>query len=201
MKVTSNAVSKTGAWVLTASFPIGETCRQNAPCYRDCYARRGHMALKSYRDKMQKNLNIYQENPDVYYNLIHAELILVPYKYFRWFVSGDMPDEKFFSQIAVRLAEEHKDTQFLMFTKKYEYVNAFVSEGNSIPSNLNVVFSCWGNFMPKNPYNLPTSHVRFKKAELNSHIPANATECAGKCYQCMECWTLKRGESVAFNKH
>lgn len=203
MRVTSNAISKTGKCILTASFPVGETCRKDAPCYKRCYGRKGHMRCSSYMKSMQENLRLYQMNPEYYYVLISSELTMIPYKYFRWFVTGDMPDGAFLEQIAVRLAIEHPNTQFLMFTKKFEYVNSFLERGKQIPSNLNVVFSAWGNFLPENPYNLPVSYVRFlaNDKETNENIPADAKECSGKCYNCMDCWNLRYGESVVFNRH
>lgn len=203
VNLTSNAISKTGRTILTASFPVGETCRKNAPCYKKCYGRKGTMRYPAYLKSMEENLKVYKTNPEFYYQHIHMELQLIPYRYFRWFVTGDMPDEAFFEKVAVRLAFRHPQTKFLMFTKKFEYVNAFLESGHTIPSNLNVVFSAWGNFMPENPYNLPVSYVRFseKDKETNEYIPSDARECSGKCYNCMDCWHLKHGESVVFNRH
>lgn len=204
MKVTSNKVSKTGCNILTASFPVGITCRSDAPCIKDCYGRRGNMIFKNYKNAMQRNLDIYIKSPELYYQCIHLELQMVPYRYFRWFVTGDIPDERFLPQVAVRLAEAHKETKFLMFTKKYELVNEYLDKGK-LPQNLTIVLSAWGNFLPQNPHNLPMSYVRFKDDSMNEKIPLTAKECRGKCEDCLMvqegCWNLRKGESVVFKKH
>lgn len=38
----SNANSKLGAQIYSINLPVGITCRPDAPCFKDCYARRGH---------------------------------------------------------------------------------------------------------------------------------------------------------------
>lgn len=211
MGVTTNKVTKTGQMILTASFPVGITCRPDAPCSRctkeggGCYGNRGHMAARNYKESMMKNLKLYNESPESYYYEIHNRLLLVPYKFFRWFVTGDIPDDRFLPEVAVRLAVEHSNTFFLMFTKKFELINKYLDEGREIPSNLKIILSCWGNFIPENPYNLPMSYVRFKDDSRNANIPKDAKPCKGKCEMCVNagggCWNLQSGESVVFNKH
>lgn len=204
MRVTSNKVSKTGEYILTASFPTGITCRNDAPCLQQCYGRKGYLCMNRYKTAMQRNLDIYLKSPELYRECIDLELQMVSYKYFRWFVTGDIPDERFLPEVAVRLAEEHKETQFLMFTKKFELVNEYL-HSKELPQNLTIVLSAWGNFLPLNPYNLPVSYVRFKDDSLNTHLPLKAKECKGKCASCVNvdggCWNLRNGEAVVFKKH
>ena len=38
----SNTNSKLGAQIYSINLPVGITCRPDAPCFKDCYARRGH---------------------------------------------------------------------------------------------------------------------------------------------------------------
>ncbi len=80
-----------------------------------------------------------------------------------------------------------------------DYINAH----GSLPENLIIVLSAWGNFKPDNPHDLPVAHIRFKKESTD--IPANARPCPSYCGDCvttgMSCWDLKRGESVVFNEH
>lgn len=208
LKVTSNQVSKTGEYILTASMPVGCTCDVNAPCYqrKECYAMRGNLAFNNYKAKMESNLRLYEEYPDVYVGSIQLELNFIRYKYFRWFVSGDIPDRKFLSDVMIKLARDNPEVKFLAFTKKYRYVNDYLNSGNEIPSNLQIVFSCWGSFHPQsNEYKLPCSYVRYKAnspyVTENEFIPEEAKPCEGKCARCLKCWNLKKGESVVFNKH
>ena len=103
----------------------------------------------------------------------------------------------------VRVALEVPGTRYLCFTKKYELVNDFLAAGNSIPDNLTIVLSAWGDWKPDNPYNLPMAYVKLKKQE--SDIPADAKECPSFCGKCAatknSCWNLKCGESVCFKQH
>lgn len=205
--VTSNKISKTGEYILTASLPVGCTCDPEAPCLRrkECYGLRGNMRFPSYKEKMERNLKLYKERPDLYFSSIDTDLTMVQYKYFRWFVTGDIPEKEFFSDIIVELAKRHPKTRFLCFTKKYAFVDSWLNTHKSLPSNLNVVYSCWGSFMPDNPHDLPRTFVRYKEnspyVKENEFIPGNAKECEGKCDGCLKCWYLKNGESVVFNKH
>lgn len=211
MAIVSNNISKTGASILTASFPVGITCRTDAPCLKctkdggGCYGKRGRLNGRNYKNAMISNLDLYNISPESYYHHIHSMLLMISYKYFRWFVTGDMPDAYFLPNIAVKLAKVHPNTNFLMFTKKYEIVNEYILKGNDIPSNLIIILSCWGDFIPKNPYNLPMSYVEFKDVTRNEHIPNNAKKCEGHCEDCVNtdggCWNLTSGEAVVFNKH
>ena len=207
MAVTSSKISKTGEHILTASMPVGITCRKNVPCYtcRECYGLCGNMAFPVYKKSMMNNLKLYKENPVGYYKEIDTALTITSYKYFRWFVTGDIVDKKFLSEIMVKLAEAHPEVKFLCFTKKYELVNEYLNKGNEIPSNLTIVFSSWGSLMPRNYHNLPVSYVRFKDECRNVNIPKDAFECRGKCEKCLcvgeGCWNLKSGQSVVFKKH
>ena len=74
-------------------------------------------------------------------------------------------------------------------------------KNNSLPKNLNVVFSGWDeNFKIDNPYCLPTTYVYFPK-QSNNHIPEFAIPCKGECKHCKSCWSLKMWQSVYFHKH
>lgn len=199
MSVTSTNNAKVGENILTASMPVGITCRGNAPCLlnMECYGLRGNLAFKNYKQSMLNNLRLYKENPEGYFKTIDTQLTLVPYRYFRWFVTGDIPDEKFFNEIMVGLAIEHPGTKFLAFTKKYEIVNEWITENGKLPENLVIILSSWDFFIPENPYDLPMSFVRFKEKGRNSKIPADAIKCPGRCESCVQagsgCWNLKEG--------
>ena len=84
MAVTSSKISKTGEHILTASMPVGITCRKNAPCYtcRECYGLCGNMAFPVYKKSMINNLKLYKENPVGYYKEIDTALTITSYKYF-----------------------------------------------------------------------------------------------------------------------
>jgi len=126
---------------------------------------------------------------------------LVSYSYFRWHAAGDIVDERYFDGM-VKVAIDLPNTSFLAFTKKFEIVNKYLRSGGVIPENLHIVFSAWGDsFKIKNPYRFPVAYVRFSDDSQNKTIPKEAVECSGNCTKCLQCWKIKKGESVVFNKH
>ena len=120
-------------------------------------------------------------------------------KYFRFHVSGDIPDMNYLDQM-VKLAEDLPGTTFLAFTKQYNFINNFLQYAQ-IPSNLKIIFSEWPGMPMENPHNLPVAHVIFKGQE-----PAESWKiCGGNCSECacrgVGCWELKNGEHIAFYEH
>ena len=198
---------KLGAYISGINIPAGLTCRPDAPCRKGCYAMKGHFVFNAVKECTSKNLEAFLNSPTEFFNLIIAKLHILPYRYFRWHSSGDIVNREYLEGM-VRVAEECPQTNFLCFTKKYEIVNEYLSSESPFPKNLHIVFSHWGSFPVDNPFNLPTSHVRFKKVDElhdNSGIPEDAIQCSGFCGDCVgtekNCWMLKNGQSVVFNQH
>lgn len=194
--------TKLGAFIPSINLPPVITCRPDAPCYKNCYARKGRFAFTRNKNLLMSNLQLWQEDPLRFE--VEAEIGIECSRYARWHSAGDIPDAEYF-QMMIRVAEKLSDVRFLCFTKKYEIVNAYLDDHDGVlPSNLAVVLSPWGdNFMPYNPYNLPLAYIRLSKEPCT--IPANAHECPGYCGECAarehSCWNLKRGESVVFDQH
>lgn len=205
----SNGVTKLGASIPSVNLPAVKTCREDAPCFKTCYARRGRFAFSHNKELLDRNLRIWYEDPesferDVTIAAFHA-------RYFRWHSSGDIVDMDYLKMM-IRVARALPHTSFLCFTKKYELVNEYLSGEwhqkvvchESFPPNLKIVLSAWGDWMPENPYNLPVAYIAFKKGE-NACIPEDAKPCPKFCGDCVmtgcSCWDLNTGESVVFNEH
>lgn len=202
MKVTiSKTVGKLGDCISSISLPPTETCRKDAPCRAKCYACKGRYRFANVKDSLAENLTAYKENPDFYFGEIDRTLRMVPYRFFRYHVAGDIPDADYLLRMC-RLARKHKTTQFLCFTKKYDLVNQYIQD-HQIPKNLRLVFSIWGNFPVENPNHFPEAYIQFKSNP--TAIPENAIECPGYCGECVfsgkNCWNLQKGESVYFHEH
>ena len=193
----SNTNTKLGGQIYSINLPAGITCRPDAPCFKGCYARKGNWLYPSVKTSLSNNLNAYNNNSKLYFDSIAAQTALI--KYCRWHSSGDIIDVQYFEGMC-KVARRNKDTHYLCFTKKYEIVNDYLSQGKRIPKNLSVVLSAWSDWAPKNPYNLPVTYV-YGKDFCNELIPADSIPCAGKCENCQACWTLKKGQSVYFKKH
>ena len=198
----SNTVSKLGVGIATVNLPAIITCRKDAPCFKGCYAKKGNFVYKNVKTSLDKNLDVFKENPDLFFERIHLQLEMVPYRFFRWHSSGEIVDERYLGGMCW-LARKHKGTQFLCFTKKYELVNEYLNHHRK-PKNLILVFSNWGDWICENPHNLPTAWVEFG-TESDNNIPDNANVCSGNCGTCVNtsehCWRMQKGEAVRFHKH
>ena len=193
----SNTNTKLGSQIFSINLPAGITCRADAPCSKGCYAKKGNWLYPNVRGSLNENLEHYRENPKLFFESIAAQTTLV--KYCRWHSSGDIVDAAYFEGMC-KVARKNKDTHYLCFTKKYEIINDYLASGKRIPKNLSVVLSAWSDWIPENPYNLPTTWV-YGKDFNNDIIPKDAIPCIGKCENCQACWGLKKGQHVYFHKH
>ena len=199
MITISNGNRKMGT-IPSFFLPCGVTCRHDAPCKKECYARRIERLYKNTKDSYYHNLDEWIKNPKG----VEKQIVGCAYfsKLFRWHVAGDIVDEKYL-EMMIRVAQECNQTIFLAFTKKYEMINTYFETGNSLPDNLIIVFSVWKGLNFKNQYNLPVAHVLYKNGETTA--PDGAKLCSGNCFDCARedggCWSLKNGEYVVFMKH
>lgn len=199
MRVT-NGNSKLSASIPSINLPAGITCRADAPCKKECYARKGNFAYRPVKECYMQNLRDFVKDPNKYFDDIikFFKQDLAIYRYARWHSSGDIVNDEYLQGMC-RVALKCKQTKFLCFTKKYELVNKYLYNGGIIPPNLHIVFSGWNEeWKFDNPHNLPTAYVRFKNDKRDF---SNCKECNNKCYECLKCWKLKNGQSVVFNKH
>ena len=194
----SKGNSKMGA-IPSVSLPACITCNPNAPCFKLCYAAKITRLYKTVKTAYENNLNILKENPAEYWQQVKNGAKMA--RYFRFHVSGDIPDLEYFNNMVV-LARELPHTSFLAFTKQYNIVNEYLNAGGVIPSNLKVIFSNWGAWKCENPHSLPECEIILKGSE-----PAPEWKmCGGNCTECAlsdgtGCWTLKNGETIAIYQH
>lgn len=183
----------------SVSLPSVITCRK-CDCQQKCYARKIERLRKTVAQAYRNNLNILQEDPETYWREVEASIMMS--RFFRFHVSGDIPDKNYLANI-FSVAERNSHCQILCFTKKYELVNKFLSDGNKIPDNLHIIFSAWVGLEMVNPFSLPEAHVRYRDGSTTARL--DAKECGGNCAECATtdegCWTLVNGEQVVFNEH
>jgi hypothetical protein len=198
----SKTNSKLGV-IPSVNLPPIVTCRAGCPCSKHCYATKGRFRFSNVISAMNNNYAEYIENPSQYFYEIQNAINngMVSYSYFRWHASGDIVDALYFRGM-VEVSNRLPNTSFLAFTKKFEIVNQYISNGGVIPDNLHIVFSSWGTSLNvDNPHNFPVAYVRFSDENENATIPENAEECLGNCQECLKCWHIKSGQSVVFNLH
>lgn len=195
----SRSNTKLGAFIPSVNLQPSQSCRKDAPCSKLCYGKHGRFIFPNVQATLNNNIELWLENPELFEVQVIAAAF--PAKFFRWHSSGDIPSPEYLDMM-VRVAKKCKDTQFLAFTKQYEFVNDYLGK-HRLPSNLHIILSAWGSWIPENPYNLPMAYVRLKSGE--GEIPEEAIQCSGYCGTCVQqdkhCWNLSKGESVVFNQH
>ena len=191
--------SKMGA-VPSVSLPAGETCRPDCACYAKCYARKLERLRPSVRNAYRSNLELLRSDPDTYWREVEASVMMS--RFFRFHVSGDIPNPLYLRKI-VEIAKRNPQCQILCFTKRYSFVNDYVSESCGFPENLHIILSAWRGLEMENPHGLPEAHVRYRDGYTTAR--PDATEGGGNCTECAitdsGCWTLRGGQQVVFHEH
>lgn len=193
-------------FIPSVSMPAGLTCRHDCNCAKGCYAKKGNFRFDNVSKAVQENYQEYKRDSQNFFNEINNFLHNgeITYNYFRWSVSGDLVDYKYLLGI-IDIANKNKYTKFLVFTKKFDLVNLYLTLKNKLPKNIVIVFSHWDNeFKNKvdNPYNLPLAFVDFKNKHKNVEHSKYAFVCPGSCKDCgHHCWRMKQGQQVIFHQH
>lgn len=195
-KVT-NGNTKLGGGIYAINLPAIVTCREDAPCKKLCYGRRGRFTFPAIKNCYGENLRCVMEDMEQVEKDILKQLPIMGFC--RIHATGDFVNEDYFKML-LRVANQRKKVKFMAFTKKYEMVNEYIQNGGIIPNNFKIIFSGWIGLEMVNPYNFPTAFVNLKK-ETDERIKKSAIPCSGKCYQCFVCWNLKKGQQVKFEQH
>ncbi len=178
--------------VHNTSFPPIDTCIDNAPCLKHCYALKSYRQYDTVREAYNKNFNLYMDSYEYYWGLLQAYLQKRVPMFFRYFTSGDIPEQAYLDGM-IDTARMFPNTKFLSFTKRFELDYTYVRK----QSNLQIVFSTWPDWNEIVP-NLPIAIVRFDQKE---DIPKKSIVCSGKCDKCYLCWHLTTEQSVIFDIH
>lgn len=202
----SNHNSKTGSCCNNLAFPTC-TCREDAPCKASgCYCMKGRQAMCNVVAAYVRNLKIYNDDQDDFWDQVRFKIKHNPLPLFRWFDAGDILDYEFFCGM-VELAKEFPNIRFMSFTKKYDIVNEWLATNGDLPKNLNIIFSAWHiGWKVNNPFDMPVAYVDFKDQTLNPQFPKGITRCPNQsdktitCSMCQKCWN-KKIKSVVFKQH
>lgn len=195
----SNGNSKMGK-IPSVSLPSGLTCRGDCECNKKCYAKKLERLRPSVRSAYQHNYELLRCAPETYWREVEGTIMMS--RYFRFHVSGDIPDLTYFAKM-IEIADRNPHCQILCFTKKYDVVNTTLGVGIQIPENLHIILSVWRDLKCPNLYGLPEAHVKYRDGGTTAR--SDAVKCGGNCTECAitagGCWTLKNGEQVVFNEH
>ena len=198
----ANRNSKTGVACLNLAFPKC-VCRADAPCKHLCYAGKGRQNMANVQAAYYKNLRLYMENPEEFFEQVFYKVKFSGLPKVRLFDSGDFPDYEFLERL-VELCKKTPTVRYMAFTKKYELVNEYIDKNGKLPKNLNIMFSAWDILWEvPNPHGLGVAYVDFDDKRMNPNIPKEAFVCPGRdstCSACGVCWSQKV-KCVVFRQH
>lgn len=195
----SNGNIKMGK-IPSISLPAIVTCRKDCKCCKKCYAAKIERLRSSVKAAYLHNLQMLKEQPETFWR--QAEAVIMLSRYFRFHVSGDIPDREYLEKM-VEISAKQSHCEILCFTKKFDIVNGFLTAGGVIPSNLHLIFSGWKDLVMENPFHLPEAHVLYKDGTTTAR--PDAKKCGGNCTECARtgvgCWVLEKGEQVVLDEH
>lgn len=172
-----------------------ETCGKNG-----CYAVKIAVLRPAVAAAYARNTVYRLMDPQGFYSEIVEYMLISGCRFFRFHVAGEISRQSDADAIGT-VADICRHTEILTFTKQFEMVNDYIDRFGDLPENLHIVFSDWEGLEIDNPYNLPVAIVIGK----NDPVPEGVKVCGGNCFECAAagsgCWTLKRGEKIAFRKH
>ena len=187
--------------VASVSLPPIKTCGNCKECAKRCYAKQAYIQYPKVTEAYDSNLKFVEENMNLYFRQIDGYIKYKNIKLFRWHVSGDIINKEYFCKM-IRVAENNRQSKFIVFTKMYELVNSYFAKDSRlvrIPENLKIIFSAWPNVSRDNPFEFPVAYLKDQAGK--AWIPKEAQECKGNCEKCLMCFNLKHGESVYFHEH
>jgi hypothetical protein len=198
----------------SVSLPPIITCAVGVPCAEDCYVIK-NIKYSTATLAYSRNLEIYYEKPRRFFKQIIGYCLMNEPKYFRYFVGGDIPDQKFLDLI-IETADRLKDVNFMFMTKSYmdryymewKHNNSGGSPENrgidilcKTPENLSIIASTW----PKYPIpqdikdGLP---IAYMDDGTEDRITPEDYVCNKLCEECLHCWNAKNTRiNVVFKKH
>ena len=188
---------KLGA-IMNVSIQPVQCCPKGIPCAEGgCYALKSLRLYPKTRKAWAKNARIAKTNPRSYFSQISNSIADRKPRYFRWHVAGDILNVDYLRQMC-RIAAHNPRTQFLVFTKAFDIVNAYENR-EALPRNLVVIFSAWPGVRIVNPHG---HRIAWMQDGREDRVPEDAIRCLDGCETCGICFRLpKLGRDVVFQKH
>lgn len=187
--VISDGNSKIGK-IPNVSLPPVLSCAKDVPCAKEgCYSMKSWKAWPSVKAARLHNWEVWLTNPEKYFKDISDYLTKYNTPYFRFHVDGDIPDTTYFQRMT-RLADEHPNTRFLAFTKRYTLPI------EQRPCNLSIIPSAWPGFK------IPEFKRTAWMEDGRENRYGARFDCKGHCDKCYACWHIYEiGKDVVFTKH
>lgn len=177
--------------VMNVSLPPIMTCHNCHECKYYCYDIKACIQYpNTVINARMRNLVILEKDAAAYFNRIREKIRRRRKNlYFRWHVSGDIPNMAYFLEM-VSIAREFPKMTFWTYTKYYDLVNEYCRNygKDSIPENFTIMFSEWDGMPLDNPFGFPVFSCKLKDGNKN-HKPEyfdSLYKCPGNCDMCKD---------------
>lgn len=182
-----------------SSLPVYSCRHLCGRCVKFCYDIKACIQYKNVINARVKNFVIFKRNREKFFSDIADALSHVKaHKFFRYHVGGEIIDIDELYRL-VKLAKQFPDFKMWTYTKNYNVVNFYcdIYGKDSIPENLQIMFSEWKGTPVINPYNFPVFACRFpdEKPPFEYKCPGNCDICKANGRGCIN------GESTYTDLH
>lgn len=199
----SKGNTKLGA-IPSISFPPIVTCRANVPCKKKCYACKSYRQYPAVRTAYNDNLELYADDIVEFYGEATRAISKLKSPLFRWLVSGDAPTSELFG-VMHWTAWDNPAKRFLAYTKRHDWLKAYLNVVGDTPDNLVIRQSLWG--VGERSLIDVHSNIRYAltvlKGERGQDISLSGdivVRCHGNCRTCNACWD-RDVKLVLFEEH
>lgn len=197
IKICISAGNRKIGRVLNVSLPPVLTCANCSGCKNYCYDIKACLQYpETVIDARVRNYTLAFKFPEKYFAEIRKKCKnRKKNKFFRWHVSGDIPNMEYFMEM-IAIAKEFPEFIFWTYTKNYKLVNEYCEKygKKSIPKNLSIMFSEWKGMEMINPYGFK----EFRCIMPGEKVPKGFTRCPGSCDKCI---ATKSGCPYGKNKY
>lgn len=178
--------SKTG---YSTNLPTEHTCERNCPFYSDksCYGMRGRFVFGAVKKANEAKFTLYKANPELYFDVLKAEIVFYNISFLRVNGVGDIPDLQYAEMLSA-LAFDMPGVMFWVSTRKKA-----ICEKVEWPENVVIRYS-------EGIEGTHTSNVTEDKAQ----VTCLATIKVSGIKTCRECGYLcwnKGIKNITFLKH
>lgn len=174
------------------NLPPVKSCRPNVPCaVEGCYSKKAERLYPNVRDLRAKNWELWQADPDSYFEQLSQYIEEKKPGYFRFHSDGDIPSQDYLDRM-ITLAKQYPYTRFLAFTKQYEFDFSY------LPPNLIILTSAWPTMERPTPVPIQVAWMQNNKEDRIGF----AFQCHKHCDECYACWHIDSiGRDVILYKH
>lgn len=174
-------------------------------CKTDCYAIRTQIFRNKNIPSWADNTLLARFDVDRFFYELQTFIDNNIVSAIRYHSFGEIPTYEYLLHM-VDIAKRNEEVRFYTYTKRFEWVEKYISENGDFPINLIINVSIWHNNYD-NPYNLPEfiyDDGTDPNLEKIPHCPAidkNGNETGFTCAKCKKCLKAKNGDKIAVYSH